>query len=267
MIALAPASSAGRSHLAFALRWLPPDRRSDALVFFRFCRAVDDLADDPGRGAGEKRHALGEWLAAIASDTLPDELESVIARHGIERNLLAEIVRGCATDIDPIRFETLSELEKYCWRVACAVGLASIRIFGATDPASVAYAENLGHALQLTNILRDVGEDAASGRLYLPLEDLRRFGVPEASVMRGDPPAGFLRLMAVEAGRARARFHAAIPPLADGRALLAPEIMKAIYLRVLTKLERQRFPVFARRLRLGRLEKLAIAVLVGIRRR
>jgi phytoene synthase len=267
MIELAPASSAGRSHLAFALRWLPPDRRSDALVFFRFCRAVDDLADDPGRGGGEKRQGLGEWLAAITSGTLPDELESVVARHAIGRNLLAEIVRGCATDIDPVRFETLSELEKYCWRVACAVGLVSIRIFGATDPASVAYAENLGHALQLTNILRDVGEDAASGRLYLPLEDLRRFGVSEASVMRGDPPQGFLSLMAFEAERARARFHAAIRPLADSRALLAPEIMKAIYLRVLTKLEHQQFPVFVRRIRLGHLEKLVIALLVSVGRR
>ncbi|MCK9590307.1 MAG: squalene/phytoene synthase family protein [Terrimicrobiaceae bacterium] len=183
-----------------------------------------------------------------------------MARHGIERNLLAEIVRGCAMDIRPPRFETFSELEKYCWRVACAVGLASIRIFGCQDPASGAYAENLGHALQLANILRDVGEDAGNGRIYLPLADLRRFGVSGEDLLRGKPTTpGFLDLMLFEAGRARARFHAAIPPTGDKRALLAPEIMKAIYLRILSRLEKQGFPVFARRIHLGRTEKMATA--------
>jgi len=162
MTVLAPAGTARKSHLAFALLWLPRERRRDALVFFRFCRAVDDIADEPGRSEEEKRRLLQEWLDGIERNSLPAELESVVARHGIDRNLLAEIVRGCATDVRPARFETFAGLEKYCWRVACAVGLVSIRIFGCKDPASSAYAENLGHALQLTNILRDVGEDAAA---------------------------------------------------------------------------------------------------------
>jgi len=262
---LAPARAAGKSHLAFALLWLPRDRRRDAMIFFRFCRAVDDIADEPGRGEDEKRRLLQEWLDAIGRNGLPAELEAVIARRAIERNLLAEIVRGCATDIRPERFETFPDLEKYCWRVACAVGLASIRIFGCEDPASSTYAENLGHALQLTNILRDVGEDAAAGRIYLPLADLRRFGVSVEDLLDGKPTPGFRRLMRFEAGRARARFHAAIPPAGDRRALLAPEIMKAIYLRILSRLEKDGFPVFARRIRLGRLEKLAAALDVWLR--
>lgn len=262
MTEIAPAATARKSHLAFALLWLPRERRRDAMIFFRFCRAVDDIADEPGRSAEEKRRLLQEWLAAIEQNSLPARLEEVVARHGIERNLLAEIVRGCTMDIQPARFETFAELEKYCWRVACAVGLASIRIFGCNDPASSDYAVNLGHALQLTNILRDVGEDAAAGRIYLPLADLRRFGMSEEDLLLGQPAPGFRELMQFEAGRARSRFDAAIPPAADRNALLAPEIMKAIYLRVLVRLERRGFPVFDRRIRLGRLEKIATALCV-----
>ncbi|MEI8313753.1 MAG: squalene/phytoene synthase family protein, partial [Verrucomicrobiota bacterium] len=121
-------------------------------------------------------------------------------------------------------------------------------------------AENLGHALQLTNIRRDVGEDAAAGRIYLPLEDLRRFGVTEEDLVAGKATPGFLELMRFEAGRARARFHAAIPPSADRRALLAPQIMKASYRRILTRLEKLGFPVFSRRIRLGRIEKVVVAL-------
>ena len=266
MTELAPAGTARKSHLAFALLWLPRERRRDAMVFFRFCRAVDDIADEPGRGEDEKRLLLQEWLDGIERNALPAELEAVVARHGISRNLLAEIVCGCAMDIRPARFETFADLEKYCWRVACAVGLASIRIFGCKDPASSTYAENLGHALQITNILRDVGEDAAAGRIYLPLEDLRRFGVTEEDLLRGKPSPGFRKLMQFEAGRARARFHAAIPPAGDRRALLAPEIMKAAYFRILSRLEKQGFPVFERRVRLGRVEQILIALGVCMRR-
>ncbi|MFZ4776333.1 MAG: phytoene/squalene synthase family protein [Terrimicrobiaceae bacterium] len=269
MIELAPAGTAKKSHLAFALLCLPSARRRDALVFFRFCRAVDDLADEPGRTEAEKRRLLQAWLDAIEQRTLPAELEDVVVRHGIERNLLAEIVRGCTMDVTPARYETLADLEKYCWRVACAVGLVSIRIFGCKNPASVTYAENLGLALQMTNILRDVGEDAACGRIYLPLADLRRFGLSEEKILLGQAPIGFQALMRFEAGRARARFHAAIPPRGDERALLAPEIMRALYLRILSKLEKTGFPVYERRIRLGRFEKTftALAVCLHPRRR
>lgn len=260
MTELAPAGAARKSHLAFALLLLPRGRRCDALIFFRFCRAVDDIADEPGRSGPEKTLLLDEWIEAVERKTLPAELEEVVTRHGIERHLLSEIVRGCAMDIHTPRYETFAELEKYCWRVACAVGLASIRIFGCSNPASARYAENLGHALQITNILRDVGEDAAQNRIYLPLADLRRFGVTEENLLRAETPGGFRALMQFEAGRARARFHSAIPPAGDSRALLAPELMRAIYLRILSKLEKRGFPVFTERLRLGRLEKTAAAL-------
>ena len=266
MIALAPAAAARASHLAFALLWLPKQRRKDALVFYRFCRAVDDLADEPGPSPEEKQLLLDEWLAAIPGN-LPAELEEVVIRHGIDRSLLEEIVRGCAMDIQPARYPTLAALEQYCWRVACAVGLVSIRIFGCVDPQSRDYAVNLGHALQLTNILRDVAEDARGGRIYLPEEDLKRFGVNEEELLAGRPGPGFLPLMRFEAGRARSRFAAAIPPEADVHALLSSEIMRALYAKILSRLETTGFPVFQSRVRLGKLEKLAVAVSVAFRMR
>jgi len=265
MISLAPASSARGSHLAFALIWLPRLRRRDALVFFRFCRTVDDIADEGGRTDGDKQRLLEEWEQAVEGRALPGELEEVIARNGIDRTLLAEIVRGCAMDIRPARFQTFGELEKYCWRVACAVGLVSIRIFGCTDSRSDAYAENLGHALQLTNILRDIGEDAGMGRIYIPLDDLARFGISEQEFLAGLPGERFPELMRFESGRARARFHAAVPPAPDARALLPAEIMKSLYATILSRLEKSGFPVFEKRLRLGRIEKLALALATCLR--
>lgn len=265
MIALAPASSARGSHLAFALIWLSRIRRHDALVFFRFCRTVDDIADEDGRTEDEKRRLLDEWVLAIGEKNLPEELEKVVGRNGIDRTLLTEIVRGCAMDIRPSRYQTFNDLEKYCWRVACAVGLVSIRIFGCTDPRSETYAENLGHALQLTNILRDVGEDAGMGRIYIPLDDLGRFGISEQDFLAGRPGERFLELMRFEAGRACARFHAAIPPSSDARALLPAEIMKSLYTTILSRLEKTGFPVFEKRLRLGRIEKLGLALATCLR--
>lgn len=262
MITLAPASSARRSHLAFALLSLPATRRRDALVFFRFCRAVDDIADEGSAKAPEREAALEEWLEAVAARRLPPELEDVVARHEIPRDLLSEIIRGCLMDVRPCGFETLPDLERYCWRVACAVGLASIRIFGCTRPASESYAEHLGHALQLTNILRDVGEDAGLGRIYLPADLMAQFGVSREEIFSGRPGPGFLPLVRFLAGRARSHFDAAVPPAGDHRALLAAETMKALYAKILDRLDAAAFPVFERRIRLGRLEKVLVALRV-----
>ncbi|MBV5276766.1 squalene/phytoene synthase family protein, partial [bacterium] len=151
---LLPASQASTSNLAIALLWLPRPRRTDAMLFYRFCRTIDDIADEPGRSVQEKQDRLAAWLETVESGLHP-EIERLLARYAIDRSLLAAIVCGCASDILPQRFQTLADLEKYCWRVACAVGLASIKIFGCRDPLSESYAVHLGHALQLTNILRD----------------------------------------------------------------------------------------------------------------
>lgn len=235
----------------------------DALVFYDFCRAVDDIADEPGRSPAEKRELLGHWKSALHTGaTLPPALAKVLARYKIDRRLLVEIVRGVEMDIEPIRYQTHEELRAYCWRVASAVGLASIEIFGCRNPESKIYAEILGNALQMTNILRDVAEDAAAGRIYLPLEDLRKHQVSEAGLLRGEPGENFKALMQSEAARARELFAEArrALPAEDANALRPAEIMRTIYERILSRMESDGFRVFQKRYRLSKAEKLFILI-------
>ena len=151
------------SNLAFALRVLPPAQRDDAVVFYAFCRQVDDIADDPGLPLDQRRNGLDAWTRGLTHGfESPAGLERAIAdlrdRLGIPNGLLLEIIDGCRADLQPQRFATWPDLQQYTRKVACAVGLVSIRIFGCTNPAAEDYAIALGHALQLTNIIRDVGE-------------------------------------------------------------------------------------------------------------
>jgi phytoene synthase len=256
---LASRAGARKSNLALALGCLPPNRRRDALVFYDFCRAVDDIADDPGRPPEEKRTLLELWRTSlIQGENLPEALRDVLERHGIDRRLLVEIVLGMEADIEPSRFQTREDLRAYCWRVACAVGLVSIEIFGCRNPQSKIYAEFLGYALQLTNILRDVAEDAAAGRIYLPLEDLRRFEVSEASLLARKPVGNFNALMRFEAARARSLFTDASRalPADDAQALKPAELMRTIYEKILSRMEADGFRVFEKRYRLSKAEKL-----------
>jgi len=268
MNALVPPAIAGNveagrkaSNLAFALRVLPRQRRDDALVFYRFCRIIDDVADSPGLSEAQRAESLDAWENALAAPgSAPADLEQVIARHRIDRSLLREILAGVRSDLAVRRYETFEDVEKYCWRVASAVGLVSIRIFGCTRPESEAYAESLGLALQWTNILRDVGEDAQRDRIYLPLEDLARFGISEGALIATRPEAQFAALMEFEAARASdffAKARASLHP-EDRKPLLPAEIMREIYERLLARMHRDGFRIFEKRYRLGRLEKLLI---------
>jgi len=257
---LASPAGAQKSNLAYALGCLPPARRHDALVFYDFCRAVDDIADDPGRPPEKKRELLELWKTCLTrGENLPEALWAVLLRHNLDRRLLVEIVRGVETDIEPTRFQTYEDLRTYCWRVASAVGLVSIQIFGCKNPASKTYAELLGYALQLTNILRDVAEDAALGRIYLPVEDLQKFEVSESSLLAGKPSGNFSALMRFETARARSLFAAArrALPAEDAYSLKPAELMRTIYERILSRMEADNFRVFERRYRLSRVEKLA----------
>ena len=262
-VALSLASSEGAkaSNLALALASLPKDRRRDALRFYDFCRAVDDIADDPIRSAGEKRAVLHAWEQALLDNVgLPSELADLISRRELDCQLFVEIVRGMEMDIDPQSYFSYTDLQAYCWRAACAVGLVSAQIFGCRRPESRIYAEELGYALQLTNILRDVAEDARLGRLYLPLEDLRQFGVSEESLRGGKPDGDFLGLMRFEATRARQHYTAAARalPAEDRCALVAADIMRRTYEKLLSRMEEDGFRVFEKRYRLGKWEKLGI---------
>ena len=187
----------------------------------------------------------------------------------IPRAVLDEIITGVEMDLDHPRYETFEDLYLYCYRVASAVGLACIEIFGYRDPRARDYAVHLGIALQLTNIMRDVQADARAGRVYLPQEDLRRFGVTAEDLAAGRYTPGFVELMAWEAARARdyyERAWAALPP-ADAAGLFAAEIMGRTYWALLRALEARRFRVFGRRVSLPAYRKLAIALACWMRAR
>lgn len=255
---------AKKSSLAFALAGLPADRRRDALLFYDFCRTVDDIADDPVRSAVEKRMMLDHWKSAPPSG-LPSDFADMVRRHTLDPSLWREIILGVEMDIEPRSYETITELRAYCWRVACVVGLLSMKIFGCRDPAGRAYAEHLGLALQLTNILRDVREDAALGRIYLPREDLRRFEVNADRLLAGEPTGDFSGLMRFEADRAREEFQLAEQvrqtlPAADQRALGPARIMQASYERILARMAADGFQVLTHRYHLAGWEKSLLLV-------
>jgi phytoene synthase len=255
-----------KSNLAFALRILPPERRADMEVFYAFCRSMDDLADDPGIPAAERAASLDAWKLGLGSGfetptTFQAQVVEMRDRRGIPNRLLVDVIDGCRMDLQPLRFQTWDELDAYIWKVACAVGLVSIRLFGCEDAASETYAVALGRALQLTNILRDIGEDLGNGpRVYLPLEDLARFGYSEDDLLGRIHDGRFLQLMTFEADRAEEFFReaAAVLPEGDRRALTAARIMGEIYHRLLELMRRDGFRVFDRRYSVSRARKLAI---------
>jgi len=254
------------SNLAFALAILPKEKREDMGVFYAFCRIVDDIADDLDAPADEKREGLNRWRRLIHGELespLPgveNEFDDLRRHYALDEGELEAIVDGVEMDIEPLRFETATDLKNYCYRVASAVGLASIRIFGYKDPGSRDYAEQLGYALQWTNIMRDVGEDAEEGRLYLPLEDLKRFGLSEADVLSGKPDfASFQRLMKYEAGVARGFYQKAIDalPAVDRKSMRSAEMMRRIYSGILDEMESGGFRVFETRYKLSKARMLA----------
>ena len=258
------------SNLVLALFLLPGARRRDALLFSDFCRTVDEIADAPGRTLNEKQDLLGTWLGALQpghENALPERLRQMILLRNLDRNTLSEIVRGVMMDTEQSRYATFEELRVYCQRVASAVGITSARIFGASGPAVKNYAEQLGIALQLTNILRDIAEDAAMGRIYLPFEDLVRFGVSEREVMGGIPSPAMTHLLNHQAERADSFFAKAELAWAEmsvnQRRLMRPaRLMSAIYLDLLLQMHRDRCDVFGKHYRVSGLKRVSLLIWV-----
>lgn len=266
MSAASQITGKAKSNLAFALKILPRERRDDMVIFYAFCRTMDDLADDPGLATEERGRLLDFWENGLTTGfETPDEFQreviSLRDRRQIPNELLVAIIHGCKRDLQPQRFATWADLSGYSWQVACAVGLVSIRIFGCEDGGSERYAVALGHALQLTNILRDIAEDLENGgRIYLPLEDLARFHYTSEDLSGRVTDERFLALMAYEDARAEGFFQEAAAALpARDRAALAPaRIMGEIYHTLLEKMRDDGFQVFKKRYRLSKFHKLAI---------
>jgi 15-cis-phytoene synthase len=251
-----------KSNLALAFVSLGRERREDITVFYAFCRVIDDIADSTELTPQEKARDLTAWRQWLREGT-PDEptlardLRDLIAKYSLTPAMLEEIIDGVEMDLRNVRYDSFDELRLYCYRVASAVGLVSIEIFGYRNPACRQYAIQLGLALQMTNIIRDVGKDLSAGRIYLPQQDLARFDYSEEDLRLKKHNEPFRRLMEFEAARAEAFFAEAaeLLPREDRRSMVAAEIMRSVYQALLRRMKSDRFRVFEKEYRLSRLEK------------
>jgi phytoene synthase len=239
----------------FCARFLAPEKRSGIYAVYALCRHLDDLVDSaPGEPPHRTRAHVESWRRRLVARS-PDDHPALVAWHaararfGIDPALAEALVDGVLMDLAKARYETFEELDVYCYRVASVVGLMVCSIFGYSDAAALGHAADLGRAMQLTNICRDVGEDARLGRVYLPLDECARFGVSESSILAGVVDDRFRALMRFQVARARS-FYALAEP---GIAFLNPDcrftvrLSSRIYGQILDRIERNGYDVQSRR--------------------
>ena len=246
----------------YAFLLLPREKRRAICAIYAFMRQCDDLSDEPGSSIA----ALESWREELnlalsggsASHPLWPAFVDTVRRYGIPHRYFHEMIEGVVSDLSPRNIETFTELYDYCYHVASVVGLTVIHIFGFESPRALELAEKCGIGFQLTNILRDVGEDARMGRVYLPAEDLRRYKLEGAAVTEGAP--GFAELMRFEAQRARQYYCEAEPliELVDISSRPALWALIRIYFRLLERVEQSGFRVISQRVRVPAREKIAI---------
>lgn len=253
-----------QSNLALAFVSLDRERRDDITTFYAFCRVIDDIADSPELTADEKRAGLNAWRSWLHSPrtnepAIAPALRKVMAKYQLRPEMLEEILAGVEMDLTIARYATFEELRVYCYRVASAVGLVSIEIFGYCNPQCRDYAIELGLALQTTNIIRDVGKDLRVDRVYLPLQELAQFDYTEADLFAHKYDERFLALMRFQAERSHAFYTTAatLLPVEDRRSMVAAEIMARVYRDLLRRIERDQFRVLEKEYRLSRLRKVA----------
>jgi len=260
---------ARRTSFYYSFLVLPAGQRRAIEAVWDFCRAVDDAVDEPAADL-PSREAVVFWRAELArcfeggTPQTPQGLglQPFIAPLDLPRQAFEDVIDGVAMDLDTSRYQTFDELFQYCRRVASAVGLICIRVFGCRNPRAVDYALNLGVALQLTNILRDVPDDLSRGRVYLPLDDLAAHGCTVDDLSAGIVSAPVRKLLAFECARAHDFYRRAVAarPEEDRRRLVAAEIMRAVYFATLRRIERRGYDVFHGRLRLQRPAQLLVAL-------
>lgn len=290
---------ASRSNFSYAFLFLPRIQREALYSVYAFCRVTDDLVDEaappagtpppvgtmstgpaPPAGiffpAGNPMERLKAWRTELdacfrGEPTHPvmQRLAETIRAFRIPHIYFEELLNGVEMDLTTSRYATFAELQQYCHRVAGVVGLMCIEIFGYRHPTTRMYAEHLGTAFQLTNILRDLGTDADRGRIYLPQEDLARFRVPETDLLARRKSPAFDDMMRFEVGRARQFYAAAraVLPAEDRGSMLAAEIMGAIYASILDRIEATNYDVFSRRIRLSDMHRLWLATRCWARHR
>lgn len=260
-------TAASGSSFYYSFRFLARPKRDAITAFYAFCREVDDVVDECSNPA-VARAKLDWWRGELIrlyggqpSHPVAMALLPVIGPYGIAREQLEEIIDGMAMDLDQTRYADFKSLRLYCHRVAGVVGEVVAGIFGYRDHNTLKYAARLGLAFQLTNILRDVGEDARRGRIYLPLDEMAEFGVSEAELGQGRESEGFQRLMAFQYQRTRDTYDQAMAllPAADRRSQRPGLIMAAIYRTLLEEIRLAGYPVLHQRIALPPLRKLWLA--------
>ena len=257
----------------YSFVFLPAEKRRAIEAVYHFARRGDDITDgnltseEAARAIADYRGALDECFAGRGATPELAALAESVERFKIPRQPFDGLILGLEMDLAGTRYATFDELSLYCYRVASTIGLISIEIFGYQNPSARDYAVNLGKALQMVNILRDLESDARRGRLYFPGEDLERFGLRPAEILEGRCSDPFIELMQFECDRARGFFEQARAALApeDRRAMVAAEIMGAIYWRVLGRIRARRYNVFGERVRISRPLKFwtALSVYLG----
>ena len=260
-------AAASGSSFYYSFLFLPPERRRAITALYAFCREVDDVVDDgadPQVAAAKLAWWRGELAGLFAGrpqHPVTRALLPFLSTYAFSEQRFAEILDGMEMDLRQSRYLDWPGLEAYCYRVAGVVGLLAAGIFGYRDARTLEYARKLGIAFQLTNIIRDVGEDARKNRIYLPMDELARFSVPAADILQARQTPAFRELMAFEARRARSYYEdamASLPEL-DRRAQRPGLVMAAIYRALLDEIERDGFRVLAERTSLTPLRKLWIA--------
>ena len=260
------AASSGSSFY-YAFLFLPKPRRAAITAFYAFCREVDDVVDE-SHDAGVARTKLAWWQSEVANAYAGNPTHPVMkalmplaADYKIEQHHLQSIIDGCHMDLEQTRYLDFPGLQRYCHLVAGVVGEVSAQIFGQTDPATTAYAHKLGLAFQLTNIIRDVGEDALLGRIYLPVNELQKFDVKAHEILKRTYSDRFTALMRFQAARAHQLYDEALGmlPAADRRTQKPGLMMASIYRTLLREIEADNFQVLHQRNSLTPLRKLWLA--------
>jgi len=266
------------SNFYYSFLFLPKVKRNAMYTVYAFCKAVDSAVDEPPYGSNPKDE-LTRWrreLEAVYAGTPTNPIMVSLAHHvkalSIPKAYFEELIKGVEMDLFNNRYVTFEELSLYCYRVASVVGLICLHIFGVTSARAQDYAVALGMAFQITNVLRDVGTDAAQGRIYLPLEDLQKYNYPEKSLLNRTYSPEFRMLMEHEASRAlhyykRAEAALLALPAAERRALTVAEIMRGIYRRMFEDIQRSDYRVFGPRITLSTARRVFIALRIWLRSR
>jgi len=257
-----------KTNFMYSSLFMPVEKQDAIKIIYSFCRHSDDIVDDEYSDINTKKENLENWRNEFVNSLnknskikILNDLNDVIKRYKIHPDIFTDLLKGMEMDLNKSRYKTFEDLLTYCFYAASTVGLMTIEVYGYKDKAIKEFAVNLGIALQLTNILRDVKKDAAAGRIYLPQDDLEQFGCTEKDILESNYNDNFKKLMKFQCDRARSYYKKADNFLMKSEKgnMIPPRIMEHIYFRLLKKIEKSDYNVFAGKIRISNFKKILIA--------